>query len=65
MIAVSGLREAGYHDLAQRISAAYCRATAACSFRENHDPLTGAGRSDYAFTWTASVSLILAQEYTP
>ena len=65
MIAVSGLREAGYHDLAQRISAAYCRATAACSFRENHDPLTGAGRSDYVFTWTASVSMILAQEYTP
>lgn len=63
MIAVSGLRDAGFPDLAQRISERYCRATAGCVFRENHDPLTGAGRSDYAFTWTASVSMILANEY--
>jgi len=63
MIAVSGLRDAGYHDLARRISERYCRAAAGCGFRENHDPLTGEGRSDYAFTWTASVSLMLSGSF--
>lgn len=62
MIVVSGLRDAGFDELADTISERYCRATAGCGFRENHDPLTGEGRSDYAFTWTASVSLILASQ---
>ncbi len=62
MLAVTGLWDAGDHERANRIIEAYCNATAACGFRENHDPLTGEGRSDYAFTWTASVSLMLAEK---
>ena len=63
MIAVSGLMDSGETALAQRIARRYCRATAKCFFRENHDPLTGEGRSDVSYTWASSVYLILAHEY--
>lgn len=51
--------------LAARIARNYCRGAARCCFRENFDALTGEGCSDYSYTWTASVFLILAHEFVP
>jgi hypothetical protein len=62
-IAVDGLREAGFAALSRRLARNHCRASARCGFRENHDPLTGAGRSDLAYTWSASVYLMLVAGY--
>jgi hypothetical protein len=63
MLVVDGLRRAGEEVLARRIARAACRAMARCAFRENWDPLTGAGRMELAYTWTSSVYLVLAHEY--
>jgi glycogen debranching enzyme len=63
MLVVDGLRRAGEDALARRIARAYCRAAAACGFRENWGPLDGAGRMEVAYTWTSSVYLVLAHEY--
>ena len=37
--------------------------TAASGFAENFDALTGKGLRDLAYTWTASVALVLARDY--
>ena len=63
MLIVDGLAQSGEAALAARIARRYCRAAARCCFRENFDALTGAGCSDYAYTWTSSVYLILAHEH--
>ena len=63
MLVCDGLRAAGREGLSRRIARAACRAMARCGFRENWDPLTGAGRMEVAYTWTSSVYLILAHEY--
>ena len=60
---VWGLADAGETALTRTISRRFCRAAAKCSYNENFDALTGQGASDRAYTWTASVFLILAHEY--
>jgi glycogen debranching enzyme len=56
----AGLRESGYPDLADEVSQRFRDLCARSGFAENFDALTGVGLRDRAYTWTASVYLILA-----
>lgn len=62
MLIVDGLLRVDQRDLARRIAEGYCRTCAESGFAENFDALTGAALRDPAYTWTASVFLILAHE---
>ncbi|MGO4533315.1 amylo-alpha-1,6-glucosidase [Leifsonia sp. 2MCAF36] len=55
-----GLRRAGHHDLADRVSASFRAACERSGFAENFDAVTGEGLRDRAYTWTASSYLILS-----
>ena len=59
-LAVTGLDRAGYHELADTIAERFCRLCARSGFAENFDALTGDPLCDPAYTWTASVFLLLA-----
>jgi hypothetical protein len=61
MLVVDGLRRAGHEELARRISDRFRALCEASGFAENFDALTGAGLRDRAYTWTASVYLLLAR----
>jgi len=63
MLLVEGLAASGEHDLAIDVSRRFCRAVAESGFAENLDPESGEGYRDRAYTWTASVFLVLAHEY--
>lgn len=58
-----GLRRAGRIELADAISARFRGLCERHGFAENFDALTGAGLRDLAYTWTASVYLVLAREH--
>ncbi len=59
-----GLRRGGRRDLAARMATGFCTAVERSgSMWENYDAVTGAGRDDPAYTWTASVYLLLLNEY--
>ena len=60
MIVEAGLRVAGETALADEISARFRRLCERSGFAENFDALTGEGLRDRAYTWTASVYLLLA-----
>jgi glycogen debranching enzyme len=60
MILCDGLARAGEAALARDLAARFCRSCAASGSAENFDPKTGAGLCDRAYTWTASVFLLLA-----
>ena len=60
-IAVTGLDLAGYSELADTISERFCKMCAKSGFAENFNALTGAPLCDPAYTWTASVFLLLAE----
>jgi hypothetical protein len=57
-----GLRRTGYADLADEISLRFRRLCEHAGFAENFDAQTGAGLRDRAYTWTASVYLVLARD---
>jgi glycogen debranching enzyme len=61
MLVVSGLEAVGEHRLARTIATRFCRMCAKSGFAENFDALTGAPLRDPAYTWTASVFLLLAE----
>jgi hypothetical protein len=60
-IVVTGLVRCGYTALARRISERFCAMCAESGFAENFDALTGAPLRDPAYTWTASIFLLLAE----
>lgn len=60
-IAVAGLDRCGFTELADTIAKRFCRLCGRSGFAENFDALTGAGLRDRAYTWTASVFLLLAE----
>jgi glycogen debranching enzyme len=60
-IAVTGLDRSGFSDLADTISERFCRLCARSGFAENFNALTGDSLCDPAYTWTASVFLLLAE----
>ena len=63
MLVVDGLAACGEAALARTIARRFCDLCAAEGMAENFDALTGRGLRDRAYTWTASVFLILAHEY--
>ena len=63
LIVVEGLAACGEMDLARDIARRFCDMVEREGFAENFDALTGQGQRDRAYTWTASVFLILAHEY--
>ena len=56
-----GLRRAGHIEPADEISLRFRALCENSGFAENFDARTGAGQRDRAYTWTASVYLILAR----
>ncbi|HEX9019213.1 MAG TPA: trehalase family glycosidase [Anaerolineaceae bacterium] len=62
-ILVEGLAACGEIDLARDIARRFCDLCARSGFAENFNALTGDGLRDRAYTWTASVFLVLAHEY--
>lgn len=59
---VDGLRNAGERELSREIAARFCALCQKGGMAENFHPFTGEGLCDPAYTWTASVFLILAEE---
>jgi glycogen debranching enzyme len=60
-LAVTGLDRCGFNDLADEIARRYCRLCGQSGFAENFNAVTGAPLCDPAYTWTASVFLLLAE----
>jgi Mannosylglycerate hydrolase MGH1-like glycoside hydrolase domain len=58
-----GVRECGYVELADEISARFRRLCERSGFAENFDALTGDGLRDRAYTWTAATYLVLSAQY--
>jgi glycogen debranching enzyme len=58
----AGLRAAGEDGLADEVSARFRRLCEKSGFAENFDALTGEGLRDRAYTWTASVYLLMAHD---
>jgi glycogen debranching enzyme len=63
MIIVDGLLRGGREQLARDIARRFCSMVARSGMAENFDALSGDGLRDRAYTWTASVFLVLASEY--
>ena len=62
MIAVDGLKACGEGALARDLALKFCRMCQKSGFAENFNAQTGEPLRDRAYTWTASVFLILAHE---
>jgi glycogen debranching enzyme len=62
MIVEDGLRRSGYGELADTVSSRFRALCERSGFAENFDAVTGDGLRDRAYTWTASVYLILAHD---
>jgi glycogen debranching enzyme len=63
LLLVEGLASCGEHDLARDLAQRFCELAPRSGFAENYDALTGDGLRDRAYTWTASVFLILGHEF--
>ncbi len=63
MLIVDGLAQAGKTELSQEIARRFCKMCDYNLMAENFDAITGKGLRDPAYTWTASVLLVLAHEY--
>ena len=60
-LVVKGLETSGFNELARDVAERFCATCAASGFAENFDALSGEGLRDRAYTWTASVFLLLAE----
>ncbi|BFV55221.1 trehalase family glycosidase [Kitasatospora sp. CMC57] len=60
LLVEDGLRRAGHVDLADEVSRRFRGLCESHGFAENFDAVTGEGLRDRAYTWTASVYLVLA-----
>ena len=63
MIILDGMRECGENEFVQEITHKFCRMVQKSGCAENFDALTGCGLRDRAYTWTASVMLVMAHEW--
>lgn len=63
MIILDGLRQLGENELAAKVAEGFCSAVQEGHISECFDAVTGKPLRDPAYTWTASVFLILASEY--
>lgn len=64
IIITDGLEQLGEHELAKEIALKFCDLCTKNGFNENFDAVTGDALRDVAYTWTASVFLVLAHEYS-
>ena len=62
-IFIDTLQKAGYYKMAARLAGKFLDLPSIGGMAENFDPVTGEGYDDNAFAWTASVYLILKEEY--
>jgi glycogen debranching enzyme len=60
MLIVDGLIRSGEKEFAAELARRFCDMATKSGFAENFDALTGDGLCDRAYTWTASVFLVLA-----
>ena len=63
MLMLDGMEKCGETALVKEAARRFVAMTAASGFAENFDALTGKGLRDLAYTWTASVALVLARDY--
>lgn len=63
MIILDGMMECGEKEFVQETTRKFCRMIQKSGCAENFDALTGSGLRDRAYTWTASVMLVMAHEY--
>jgi glycogen debranching enzyme len=63
LLIVDGLVGGGEAELARDLAGRYCRLFARSGAAENFNARTGEGLRDLAYTWTASVFLVLAGDY--
>ena len=63
LIIADGFKKAGQEELAKEIARKFCDLCVKSGFAENFNAKTGEPLRDSAYTWTASVFLILAHEY--
>ena len=63
MLILDGLSRSGEAAWAREKAAKFCDMVAKSGCAENFDAITGDGLRDRAYTWTASVMLVLAHEY--
>ncbi len=61
-IIYDGLRQLGEHQRAAEVARRFCETCRSGGMPENFDALTGAPLRDKAYTWTASVFLMLAHD---
>lgn len=62
LLVEQGLRRAGETDLADEVAERFLALCERSGFAENFDAVTGEGLRDRAYTWTASVYLVLARD---
>lgn len=63
MILLDGLANAGEREFARDVAYRFCSMCRKSGMAENFNALTGEALRDHAYTWTASVFLILANEF--
>ncbi len=63
MLLIDGLDRCGEKELVKETAKRFLTLAKKSGFAENYNALTGEGLRDKAYTWTASVALILAKEY--
>ncbi|MGI6107616.1 MAG: amylo-alpha-1,6-glucosidase [Lachnospiraceae bacterium] len=63
MIVLDGLWDCGEHPFVRSTAEKFCDMVSESGCSENFDALTGQGLRDRAYTWTASVMMVLAHEY--
>lgn len=64
MLALSGLKAVGEKDLARDIAMKFLAMCKKSGFAENFDALSGQGHFCPSYTWTSSVFMMLAEEYS-
>ncbi|OGJ89853.1 MAG: hypothetical protein A2487_19235 [Candidatus Raymondbacteria bacterium RifOxyC12_full_50_8] len=64
MLLVDGLYRAGERGFSEEIAGRFCAMAAKNGMAECFDAVSGKGLRDLSYTWTASVFLVLANEYT-
>lgn len=62
LMIVDGLESSGETQFARTLKLGYCRMAARNGLTENYDAVSGRGLRDGAYTWSASVFLILAHQ---
>lgn len=63
MMIIDGLADAGQTDLAHDLAQRFCRLCSIHGLAENYAALTGEPHHDPAYTWSASIWLILCHTY--